>query len=415
MYLMPTHIPVYVDGARRFIDDSWYADLVLARDFLGPHFGPVVVVGPSLPVSESAAQKLHEVRDDDDIVAHPSIDARTRVRDWPAAARRWRADLEALLPRAHVVHASVDDPFRPMQLAGLRLGMRAGKPTALIGFDMDVWAVLHAQFHELGPKQRVLSVARSMGMDLWMRWACGRASVAMLKEGAVWERYKSYAANGHAFCHTMHTEAQLVGDDEFEARLRGTLDGRRIKLGYAGRFVRRKGLLDALEIVARAVGRGNDVEYELVGWGEQQDELVARVKALGLGDRVSFTEPIAYGTALHEKLRTFDALLFTPTEEDTPRMLYDAYAAGLPVVGTKIPFLRMRQSSDQAALLFGVSDVEAGVQALETLHRDRGAFADLARQSRAAGQRHTVESWYGRRVEWTLEAVERFHRSGPRR
>ena len=34
MYLMVTHIPVYVDGERYLIDMSWQRDLMLARDWL---------------------------------------------------------------------------------------------------------------------------------------------------------------------------------------------------------------------------------------------------------------------------------------------------------------------------------------------------------------------------------------------
>ena len=118
MYLMGTHIPIYVEGDRTWVDNSWYSDLDLQRQFFSERFGPIHVLGPSLPREEAGETLLTEVPGDDPTLRlHPSFDARTRIRQyWPEARNRWRADLAPLLAEAEVVHASVDDPFVPMQL-----------------------------------------------------------------------------------------------------------------------------------------------------------------------------------------------------------------------------------------------------------------------------------------------------------
>jgi hypothetical protein len=57
MYLMATHIPIYLDGDRKYVGDSWYSDLELGSRFFSPHFGPVEVIGPSLPIE--LADSMH--------------------------------------------------------------------------------------------------------------------------------------------------------------------------------------------------------------------------------------------------------------------------------------------------------------------------------------------------------------------
>lgn len=406
MYLMPTHIPVFVDGDRRYIDNSWYADLELAREFFSPHFGPICVMGPSLPVASAEGVHLHEVEPEDGIQAVASTDARTRARAWwRHGARRWRADLEALLPRARVVHASVDDVLRPMQLTGLRLAIARGKPTVLVGFDMDRWEVLRSRFAGLSSKDKVLSLVRDSSMDLAMRWAARSAHVTMLKEGVVFDRYAAGAKNPKAFCHSMHRAADVIEADQLESRLRSRASGRPLELGYFGRFIARKGLLDAIEIVAAARGKGLDVRYTLIGWGEQKPELQGRIEALGMSEHIRLSDGVPYGPALHERLRALDGLLFAPIEEDTPRMVYDAYAAGLPLLTSDIPFLQRRARSDGCSVLFGVGDVSGGVAALESVAGSQDRLSELSRAARVQGERHSVEAWYGRRLDWTLEAV----------
>ena len=410
MYLMATHIPIYLDGDRTFVDDSWFADLELARRFFAPRFGPVHVIGPSLPIELAQAKHLSEVGrlTTPGLTLHPSIDERTRIRQfWPKAARRWHRDLASLMDEAQVIHASVDDPFRPMQLATLRAGIRAGKTTVVIGFDMDVWEVFEQKLEGMSPVQAQLHVARTAALDLWMRACVRRASVAMLKEGLVFDRYSKGARNPKAFCHSMHSERHLIDDDAFEPRIGSMLRGRPLRFGYCGRFIERKGLGDAIGVLARARQHGVDASFELIGEGPEREALERLAVELGVGDHVSFAGPFPYGEELHDRLRSLDALLFTPTEEDTPRMVYDAYAAGLPILGTTIPFLRRRAERDGAAILWGIGANAEGAARLMELDADRTRLAKLSTVARAAGAAHTVERWYGRRSEWTADAIDR--------
>lgn len=195
------------------------------------------------------------------------------------------------------------------------------------------------------------------------------------------------------------------------ARASSTSGSRRsprpLRFAYFGRFVERKGLADAIRILAAARRRGVDASYDLIGDGPQRDELKTLAKELGIAESVRFPGSFPYGVALHEKLRTYDAVLFTPTEEDTPRMVYDAFASGLPLITSDIAFLRRRADRDQASVLFEIGAIEEGATRLVELNQDRERLVSLSRKAHEAGRRHSVERWYGQRLAWTVEAVER--------
>ena len=106
-----------------------------------------------------------------------------------------------------------------------------------VSFDMDVWDTLDDKLGQMGNLQGKLHVARTVSMDLWMRWCVRRASVAMLKEGLVYDRYAGWAKNPREFCHSMHREAYLIADEAFEARVASLEEGRPMHFGYFGRFV----------------------------------------------------------------------------------------------------------------------------------------------------------------------------------
>ncbi|MDC1288131.1 glycosyltransferase [Gammaproteobacteria bacterium] len=408
MYLIGTHIPIYTDGDRNFLEDSWYSDVALARRYFAPHFGEIKLIGPSLPCELAECERMQEITADmDGLSVHPSIDKRTQIRAfWPTAFRQWQRDLAPLLEEASVVHASIDDPFRPMQLATMRSAIRAKKATVLIGFDMDLWELFGVQMKQLGNSDRALHVCRTLGMDFWMRYCVKQASVSMLKEGLVYDRYSKGAKNPKSFCHSMHSSEHIISEKSLEDRLSRIRSGRPLRFVYFGRFVKRKGLVNAIRILASARTMGVDASYDLVGEGEQQVELEALARELGISQHVNFPGTFPYGTKLHEKLNDYDALLFTPTEEDTPRMVYDAYASGLPLITSDIAFLRHRANKDHASILFGVGDIAEGAKKIAELDKNREKLISLSLASQAAGVRHSVESWYEKRLDWTIEALE---------
>jgi len=415
MYLLVTHIPVFTEGPDAYLENGWLRDVLLAREWLAEPFGRLTLLAPRRPLPADA-KGLARVDASGGVDVVPSFDDRARtIPFWRTEKARWLATVRDLLPRADVVHASMDNMYRPMAQLAFRAAHAAGVPTVFVGPDMDLHEVWKDQLG-IGPwRERARKRVYLRIFDRALQGHLSRADVSMLKEGAVYDRYARHAREARAFCHTMYTAADVMPEGDLEARIASLGEPRPLRLVYCGRLVRRKGVHVGIELIRRAREMGASVQFDVIGDGPDQAGLEEQVRRHGLQDHVRFLGSFPYGPGIIRRLSTYDLLLFTPEEEDTPRMLYDGYAAGLPVLGTAIQFVQHRAAAERAAVVFGVGDAGAGAEALVRLDRDRPSLAPLMRRARAAGADHSSENWFRRRREWTLEAVERRRTTGSAR
>ncbi len=410
MYLLVTHIPIFTDGPRAYLHNGWLRDVLLARDWLAPPFGQLTLLAPWRP-AEGASGQLDQVDAASGIDVVPVFDDRCRTTQfWRTERKRWLGTVSQYLPRADVLHASMDDMYRPMSQLAFAAACRGGVATVFVGPDMDLHAMWEDEMRRQPWRKRVRMRLYLAAFDSALRRHLPRADLALLKEGAIYERYARLAAHPRAFCHTMYSAEHVISPSALDQRIAGLRTSRPLRLVYCGRLVRRKGVHVSLELLMHAQKQGVAVQFDIIGGGPEEATLRQCVSDLRLGDAVRFLGQLPYGPELIQRLSGYDALLFTPLMEDTPRMLYDGYAAGLPVLATAIPFVRHRADCDGAAVTFAVGDAEGGAAALVLLDRDRSALGEMMRRARAAGLNHAIENWYRRRAEWTVEAVERSRR-----
>lgn len=112
-------------------------------------------------------------------------------------------------------------------------------------------------------------------------------------------------------------------------------EGRAFRIGYVGRLVPEKGLMDVLEAMQRCT---MPIEFEMLGEGSEHAKLSACAAAMGLADRVRLLPPTnAVGVA--EFMSSQDALVLmshtTRTwKEQFGRVIMEAHACGVPVIGS---------------------------------------------------------------------------------
>jgi glycosyltransferase involved in cell wall biosynthesis len=103
-----------------------------------------------------------------------------------------------------------------------------------------------------------------------------------------------------------------------------------LKILWAGRLLPRKGLLLALEALAR-VNPGLSVHCTILGDGEQGRYLREWVATLGLADRVDWRGQVPWSEAI-DAFRNHDVFLFTSLRETEGVQLLEAMAGGAVVV-----------------------------------------------------------------------------------
>jgi glycosyltransferase involved in cell wall biosynthesis len=165
-------------------------------------------------------------------------------------------------------------------------------------------------------------------------------------------------------------------------------------VGYLGRLVAQKGVLDLLDALALLPPH---IHLRLIGDGALRPQIVARATELGLRDRV---ELVAWTNDVPAELRRLDALALpsrtTPTwKEQFGRVLVEAMSSSVPVVGSssgEIP-----QVVGDGGLIYPEGNIPALAAALGRLDADAALRADLGQRGRARVLEHYTQAALARR------------------
>jgi glycosyltransferase involved in cell wall biosynthesis len=118
---------------------------------------------------------------------------------------------------------------------------------------------------------------------------------------------------------------------EFRKRL--GIDAHAPIVGALMRFVRQKDPELWIEVAAEVAAAKPDVRFLLGGYGKMENIITARIKALGLVDRIILLGPIEDISIFYF---TVDVVVLTSFVEGTPNVLIEAQAAGRPVVAPDV-------------------------------------------------------------------------------
>jgi glycosyltransferase involved in cell wall biosynthesis len=413
MYLVAIHVPIYLDGSHPRITTEWLRELVLLRDSLQGKFDPLTVVAPSLPADDGSIDQILETPGTDaGIELVPSFDLRCRARHyWGHERGRWLKDVSALVARADVVHAGLDDVFRPISYDGFREGLRQNRATIFVQ-DTDI-VLQQRELGQLGgARQRLRALVYGEIFQRMCRAGVAKADLSLLKGQTLMSRYAKRARNAKEFQDTSYASKDVVPREVLDARLASLSSARPLRLVYCGRLVSRKGVDHSIRAVLQARRSGANVEFDIIGDGEQRNVLT---KAIEGTNGVRLLGPLPYGPDLLKKLASYDALLFTPRAEDTPRMIFDGYAAGLPLIAYGIEFVLDRAKADRCAITLERDNAEGAARAIQEIDTNRQALHGLSIAAIAAADYHSADNWYRRRAQWTFEAVEKHRQSAGHR
>lgn len=151
---------------------------------------------------------------------------------------------------------------------------------------------------------------------------------------------------------------------------------------YSGRLEQaQKRVLDLPGILHSASGRLGPVVCEVAGDGPEADRLRQALAAVAPGVRIEFPGFLA-PAAMPQAYRRADALLMTSSWETGPLVVWEAMAAGLPVVSSRYvgSGLEGALADGVNGLLFDVGDVRGAADALVRLATEPG----LAKRLREA-------------------------------
>ncbi len=185
-----------------------------------------------------------------------------------------------------------------------------------------------------------------------------------------------------------------------------TDQGARARSGGMGGTVLSVGRLDAeknplllAEVLTRLAGEDPDRwRLTVCGEGPLRRPLEQRLVELGLAQRVDLRGYVPVGDALRRVYRESDFFLHTSLTEGVPQVLFEAFAAGLPVVATDVG--SVAEVAGDAVILIPPGDAGAAAAAIERLAGDERLRARLT----AAG----LELVRGQTLEVQCERLAEF-------
>jgi glycosyltransferase involved in cell wall biosynthesis len=157
-----------------------------------------------------------------------------------------------------------------------------------------------------------------------------------------------------------------------------------------GRLETEKNPLALADVIASL--RRLDDRWRLVvcGEGAMRVDLERRLEELGVADAVEIRGYVAHDAGLRDAYRDAHALVHVSWTEGLPQVLYEAFAAELPVVATDVGGIR--DATGDAALLVGPGDPDGIAEQLARVGRDAELRAQLVERGLKVVRAHTLDS-----------------------
>lgn len=170
-----------------------------------------------------------------------------------------------------------------------------------------------------------------------------------------------------------------------------------------GRLETEKNPLLLADVLVRLLERDPRWRLTVCGEGPLQDALAQRLEELGVAERARLLGYVPLDGGLFEAYRESHALLHVSWTEGLPQILFEAFAAGLPVVATDVGGIRA--AVGEATELIPAGEAEAAASALERLRDDAVLRARLVDAGTAQAREHTLEAETGRVAEFVAAAA----------
>lgn len=186
---------------------------------------------------------------------------------------------------------------------------------------------------------------------------------------------------GHGYRGPLHVLPQFGVDPELFHPALDPLPPTPFRIGYFGRLIEAKGVLDLLEAMARLPDQAH---LTIVGRGDLEDRIRAAVTRLGIAHRVEL-RPMVPSAEVAAEMRALHTLVLPSRttarwKEQYGRVLVEAMASGVPPVGSdsgEIPHV-----IGDAGLVFPEGNVDKLHQRLRLLMEQPALHALLARRGR---------------------------------
>lgn len=278
----------------------------------------------------------------------------------------------------------------PLSLAFAALSALRGKTTVLgARQDLPRYALMRY------PKRRAIHAAAFL-LETLQRTAARRLPVIVVGPELA-RRYRA-APQMLQLAVSLISEADIVSASAAECR---SYDGE-LRILSVGRLETEKNPLLLADVLAQLRERDDRWRVTVCGEGKMARELTERLRELGVAEQAELRGYVPIDGGLIELYRSSHAFLHVSWTEGLPQVLFEAFAAGLPVVATAVG--GVPEAVGEAALLIPAGDPKAAADALARVASDDSLRERLVQAGLEQARRHTIEAECRRVAEFIRAA-----------
>jgi glycosyltransferase involved in cell wall biosynthesis len=177
------------------------------------------------------------------------------------------------------------------------------------------------------------------------------------------------------------------------------------RLLFAGRLTVEKGVLDLL-----AAAELSGCAVDVVGEGELREACAAA--ATLRPDRLRLLDSVPHGQAFSTLLDRYPAVVVPTRSDEQPRVLFDAFARGVPAIVSGTAANREIAEHSGACRVFPVGDIGALAALMEQALRDVEGLRPLSEHALGFARSHTHSAMHKTRARLLVDSLDA---GGPRR
>jgi glycosyltransferase involved in cell wall biosynthesis len=394
-YLLVINIPFYCDvqGELR-AGQLWFKDLVEHIAYLErfsiacPH-----VAGTPAEVTVPLKSDLRFARVTIVALSSPTSVIEAIIGLPVTALRLWRA-----IRKAELVHTGIAGWPIPYGWIVTPLTRLLRKKLVII-VESAPWRIAPGVPH--GLKSRL----RAVVYERLARWCVSRADLAIFTQEEYRRSLLRKPETGHVIHASWIDENDIVSDADASAMWREKLnpDPPELSILFAGRLDPQKGvmvLLDAMRLVARKSIR---VRLDILGSGELAAMCQQVSAELNGSTCIRILGTVAYGAPLFELVRRYHAVIVPNLSDEQPRIVYDSYSQGVPVLGTRTAGLRDCIYEDVTGWLVEPNSAEALSCMIERAANDVAALQNMGMEALRVARSTTHQKMHRERQKLLLQ------------
>ncbi|HEY8751464.1 MAG TPA: glycosyltransferase family 4 protein [Tepidisphaeraceae bacterium] len=173
---------------------------------------------------------------------------------------------------------------------------------------------------------------------------------------------------------------------------------------YLGRLAKRKGV-DVLLRAMTQVPAGDSVQLVIAGTGDDQAELKTTSHSLGLTDRVRFVGRVEGNDKVYLLQNAIATVMPSRVWEAFPLVVLETFAAGRPIIGTRVPGIADLIEDGKTGFLFADEDWMGLAQILRPVFADPNQCVQMGAAARQVAKRYSWDSVAAMHIELYRELV----------